>query len=87
MITKFRYLLTPLAIVAGLATAIISAGTALIDRALGWLGELFTYDPLDGLDFDYGAPDDIGGNWLEPSLLESLRHEAGVRRQAAARHC
>lgn len=62
---------------------------ARIDRAiaigLAWLG----IDPGQAFQFAAGPTLalDSPGQAIDPALMHSLRHEAGVPRRAAPRHC
>lgn len=70
--------------------AVVGAFTYAIGTARDFFGGLFKglAEPWDlSLSFDYGVNYSGHESPVDPAVLQSLRHEAGVSRVAAARHC
>lgn len=63
--------------------AALARVSAFISTALDYLAEPFDI-PRTAFSFEYGSVD---GQPIDPSLLNSLRHEANVSRASAARGC
>ncbi|MBS67220.1 MAG: hypothetical protein Tp170SUR191951_5 [Prokaryotic dsDNA virus sp.] len=87
MVLRKTHLYAALALIAALPIAAFNMATEAINRAWDWMVDAFKPEPLRLVD-GYDAPLLVDpGEPFDPGLLQSLRHEAGVSRQAAARHC
>lgn len=77
-----------LALVAALPIAAANAIADTFERAWSWLTAAFNPDPMDFRALDRaGLSLTTGGQALDRALQHDLRHEAGLHRRSAARHC
>lgn len=70
--------------------AAVGAATYAISTVRDFFGGMFKglAEPWDAsLSFDYGVNYAGTITPVDPAVIQSLRHEAGVSRVAAARHC
>lgn len=90
-ITSFRRsivnisVLCAFALISAVALAIASAGSA-ISRFVGYAFDLLRPEPLRFAAEGWADVSPLGGSALPRSLLNDMRHEAGVSRRSAARH-